>query len=91
MGERALLNRINKIKELENEVNEIQSLIDGIKDEIKADLIAKGIDETTAGDYTVRYKDVTSNRFDTTTFKKAYEELYKTYTKATTTKRFSIN
>lgn len=91
MGERALLNRVNKIKELEAEVKELEAIIEGLKDEIKADMSSKELEEVECGDFTIRYKDITSNRFDTTTFKKAYTELYNQYTKVTTSKRFSIN
>lgn len=91
MGNRALLNRINEIKELQAMVDDIESQIESLKDQIKADMTEKELDEMTVGGYTVRYKDVESSRFDTANFKKAYAELYKQFSKLTTSKRFSIN
>lgn len=91
MGNRALLNRINQIEEIEEQIKELESLVEGLKDEIKADMSEKGVDEVEVGDRIIRYKDVPSSRFDSTTFKKAYTELYNQFVKVTTSKRFTIN
>lgn len=45
---------------------------------------------TLAGEVVATYATVTSNRFDTTGFKKAHPELAKQFTKASTTRRFSL-
>ena len=39
----------------------------------------------------VRYTSVISNRFDSTTFKKLYADLYKDFTKAVSSRRFSVS
>ena len=44
-----------------------------------------------AGQYIVRWTSVLSNRFDTTGFKKVYGDLYKAFTKQTSSRRFSIS
>lgn len=41
--------------------------------------------------FTIRYTVYTSQRFDSKTFKKDYEDLYNQYTKETKSKRFSIS
>lgn len=91
MGNRALLNRINEIKELQNMISDLENQVEALKDQIKADMNEKAVDEITIGGYVVRYKDVESSRFDATTFKKTYAELYKQFSKSTISKRFSIN
>lgn len=50
MGNRAYLNRINKIIELQNEIKELEAVIDSLKDELKADMIKNEAEEITAGD-----------------------------------------
>ena len=55
MGNRAILNRVNKIMELQNEVKELEAIIEALKDEIKADMIQKEVDEIETGDRIVRY------------------------------------
>lgn len=91
MGNRALLNRLNQIEELNGLIKDLESQIDTLKDQIKADMVAKEIEELEVGDYKVRYQKIESNRFDTTSFKKAYKSLYDEFTKTTTSMRFSIN
>jgi len=50
----------------------------------------RGTEELQAGQYIARFTTVLSNRFDTTAFKREHGEMYKLYTKQTTSRRFSI-
>ena len=54
-------------------------------------MLEREVEELTAGAYIIRWTSVLSNRFDTTGFKKAYGELYKTFTKQSASRRFSIS
>lgn len=49
-----------------------------------------GIDELKAGEYKIRYALVTSNRFDSTAFKKLYGDLYRQFLKTGTSRRFTV-
>lgn len=91
LGIKAIDNRAKKIKEIEAQIKALEKEMDAIKDELKADLESKQMDEIVTANYTVRYKTVVSNKFDTTTFKKEYVELYTKYTKPSASKRFTIN
>lgn len=90
MGTRALNNRIEKIKELEKQKIELEKEIDNLKSEIKVEMENKNINELDTGLYIVRFKDVTTNRFDSKTFKTEHIDLYNEYLKAAVSKRFSI-
>ena len=48
-------------------------------------------EELEAGQYIIRWTSVTSNRFDSATFKKVLPEVYKAYLKKVNSKRFSIS
>ena len=63
---------------------------EAIKDEIKAVMNEQATEEMTVDTHIVRWTTTLSNRFDTTTFKKEHNEMYKQYTKQTTSRRFSI-
>ena len=41
--------------------------------------------------YIVRFTNVISNRFDSTTFKRLYADLYKDFTKPVSSRRFSVS
>ncbi len=82
---------IDSLKAIEAQITELQAEADAIKDLIKDELAAEGVDEIFVGDYKVIYRPVISNRFDSTTFKKTYAELYKQFTKQTSYKRLTIN
>ena len=90
MGTAEIKTKIENIKTLQIMIDELTTEMESIRDEIKADMTAHGVEEITVSCYKVRYTTVTSNRFDSTAFKKTHADLYEQYTKPTTSKRFSI-
>ena len=90
MTERQLENRLKKLQALEAQKKELEEQAEALKAEIKADMESKGLDELKTKNFTVRWKEVASNRFDSTSFKKQYNELYKQFTKVSCSKRFTV-
>jgi len=90
MGSRALENRINKIKALEEQRKALEDQIEALKDEIKADMISKSTNELQVGSFIVRLKEVVTSRFDSKRFKENYRSLYEAYSKPQCTMRFTI-
>ena len=86
-----ITNKIEALRDLEALIEEAKAEAESLRDEIKAEMLNRDTEELEAGQYVVRYTTVLSNRFDTTSFKKLHGELYKAYTKQTTSKRFSIS
>jgi len=82
--------KVRELKELKVMAEELAAEISTIEDDVKAHMDAQGVDEMTVDVFKVRYKAVTSNRFDTTAFKATHAELYGQYTKQTTMRRFSV-
>lgn len=91
MGERAIVNRIKKLKELEEQKKELDVQIEELQEEIKKDMESKGLEEMQAGIFIIRFTSVFSNRFDTKSFKEKYGALYKEYTKQVASRRFTIS
>lgn len=81
---------IEKLKEWEAIQNEAAAEVEAPKDQIKAEMSARGVEELEAGQYIAQFTTVLSNRFDSTCFKREHAEMYKQYTKQTTSRRFSI-
>ena len=55
MGERAIENRIKKLKALEEQKKELETQIDGLQDEIKKDMEAQGVEQMQAGIFIIRF------------------------------------
>lgn len=91
MTKNEMIKAIEQLQELESFMEEIKAEADTIRDSIKAEMLDRETEELAAGAYIVRWTSVLSNRFDTTAFKKTYGELYKTFTKQVSSKRFSIS
>lgn len=64
---------------------------DAIRDTLKSEMLRLDAEELTAGAYILRYTSVVSNRFDSTTFKRLYADLYKDFTKPVSSRRFSVS
>ena len=82
--------KIRQIKELQQLIEEAEAEMETLKDAIKAEMTAREVDELTADVFKVRWTTVESSRFDSTAFKKAMPELFKQFSKQTTSRRFSI-
>lgn len=90
MSANEIISKIEALKEWEALAAEAAAEIESLKDAIKAEMTARGVEELEAGQYIARYTTVLSNRFDTTAFKREHGEMYKLYTKQQTSRRFSV-
>ena len=86
-----LTTKIEALKEWETIIAEAQAEVEAIRDSIKAEMTERNTEEMEVGSYIVRWTSVLSNRFDTTSFKKSHNDLYKEFTKQTASKRFTIS
>lgn len=91
MSKIELLAKIELLNKYEAMVEEMKAQADTIRNEIKAEMEARELEEMIAGQYIVRYTAVLSNRFDTTAFKKVMPEIYQAYTKQVSSRRFTIS
>ena len=91
LGERAIENRIKKIKDLEAQKKKIEAEISALKDEIKEDMTEKGVDECQTKNFVVRWKKIVSSSFDSKKFKSENPDIYSLYLVQGSCKRFTIN
>ena len=91
MSKNELVGKIEKLQEWEQLIEEAKAEAESLRDEIKQEMLNRDTEELEAGAYIIRWTSVLSNRFDTTGFKKAYGDLYKTFTKQSASRRFSIS
>ena len=82
--------KVRKMKKLQAKADELNAEIAAIQDEIKATMLEQNTDELRAGEYRIRYALITSNRFDSKSFKAAYSALYEQFLKPSTTRRFTV-
>ena len=64
---------------------------DTIRNALKEEMVRLETEELTVGTYIIRYTNIVSNRFDSTTFKRLYADLYKDFTKPVSSRRFSVS
>ena len=81
---------IEKMKEWEAIQAEAAAEVEALKDQIKAEMNSRGVEELEVGPYLARFTSVLSNRFDSNAFKKVMPETYKAFTRQVTSRRFSI-
>ena len=91
MSKNELVSKIEALQELETFMEEIKNEAETIRDSIKAEMLERDTEELAAGQYIIRWTSVLTNRFDTTGFKKVYGDLYKSFTKQTASRRFTIS
>ncbi len=89
MSNNAMESKVRELVELKKMAAELNDEITAIEDEIKA---VMGEEEVLfVGPFKVLWSKVTSQRFDTSLFKKQNPTLAKDYLKTITSRRFSVN
>lgn len=90
MGTRAMENRAKKLKEIEQQIKELEAQADVIKDELKKEMEAQGAEELHTGSFIIRWKTIISNKFDSKAFAAEHKKMYEQYTKKTESRRFTV-
>ena len=84
----AMIETMNNYDEL---AAKAKAKADAIREALKEEMVARGVEEMEAGAYIVRFTSVISNRFDSTTFKRLYADLYRDFTKPVSSRRFTVS
>lgn len=82
---------VRAIKEREQAKKFIEKEIADYKSEIQAVMKSHGIEEMQCDVFTVRYKEVSSEKFDSTSFKAHYSTLFDKFVKQVRSMRFTIS
>ena len=90
MSKNEIVSMIETMNNYDELASKAKAKADAIRDALKEEMLRLDTEELNAGAYIVRYTSVISNRFDSTAFKKVMPDVYKAYTKQTTSRRFSI-
>lgn len=69
---------------------EAAAMVEALKDQIKAQMTAAGVDTLVGAEHKATYKAVASNRLDTAALKRDLPEVAQQYTRATETRRFTF-
>ena len=85
-----ITSKIEALKDLEALIEEAKAEAETLRDEIKQEMLNRDTEEMEAGQYIVRWTSVLSQRFDSTAFKKVMPDVYKSFTKQTASRWFSI-
>ena len=91
MSRNELIAKIEALNEWEQLMEKAKAQAEAIKESLKDELLERNVEELEAGSYIIRYKTVSTSRFDSTAFKKHYTDLYKAFLKQSTSHRFTIS
>ena len=90
MDNKTINEKVIELRNFENEIKQMQEVVDSLKDELKNEMTARGVDELDTGTFKLAYKEIVSNKFDSKSFQKDNEIIYKAYLKESVSKRFTI-
>ena len=88
MTEKMIENRVKKLQELEAQIEALEAAADAVREEIKADMSVRGLDELKTRNYTIRWREVVSSRIDSKALKAELPAVYGRFCKATACRRF---
>ncbi|MDL2234349.1 hypothetical protein LJC63_12350 [Ruminococcaceae bacterium OttesenSCG-928-L11] len=90
MTDKTLRSKARQLQELQAEIDQLTAQAEALKDAIKREMEDRATDEIKAGNALIRWKPVSSVRFDTKGFKSAHSSLYEQFAVPTTTRRFTL-
>ena len=90
MANNELINKIEALNEWEQIIADAQAEAEAIRDTLKQEMLRRDTEELECGQYIIRYQSIVTNRLDSSAFKKLMPDVYKSFMRQTTSKRFSI-
>lgn len=88
---KALNEKALRLLEVKAEIAALEAEAEALTDDIKAGMTERGEETMTGDGWKASWKNVTSSRFDSKSFKAAYSELYSTFTRPTVSTRFLVS
>ena len=82
--------KVSELRELRRLTDDLAAEIAATEDELKAYMTANNADELHGPSFKITWKPVTSGRLDSKALKAAAPELWRRFTKQTTTRRFVV-
>ena len=76
MSKNEMITMIETMNNYDELASKAKAKADAIREAIKEEMVRQNTEELVAGAYIVRFTNVISNRFDSTTFKRLYADLY---------------
>ncbi len=90
MSTKEMTKAVRRLRELEAEAAQLADQIATLKEQIKAEMAVRDVDELQAGVFRVRWTAVQSTRFDSAAFREDMPELYSRFTRKIETRRFTV-
>ena len=90
MANNELLNKIEELNSWEELLEEAKEMTEALRDSIKQEMLERGTEELECGQYILRYQTIVTNHFNSSAFKKALPDVYKSFIRQGTSKRFTI-
>ncbi|MBR0075173.1 MAG: hypothetical protein IJP96_05425 [Synergistaceae bacterium] len=90
MTKNELLSKIKELHKLQTKYEELQEKVNGLKDEIKAEMTTQEIKKMKVGDINVSCTKYVTHRFNTEKFKANFGYLYESYLKEVQMTRFTL-
>ena len=90
MTNRTMAKHMKAAIELKAQIAQLQAELDKHQDALKSAMIDGGMEIFESSGHKATYKEVTSNRFDSSGFKKVHADLYEAFRKPSTSMRFTL-
>lgn len=91
MSTSEVISKVRELRELRRMAEELEAEITAIRESIQAHMTASGVEELAGTDWRITWKNVTSNRLDSTALKKELPEIAARFMKQSTARRFVLS
>ena len=90
MGTVEMMSKMQELKAIRAEREELEAREEALIDELKAEMLSRGVSELKAGTHKAMWTKYMIHRFDTKAFRSEHEELYGKYEVENESSRFTL-
>ena len=90
MSTNQIMSKVESLLYWEKILEDAKAKADGLRNEIKQEMLSRNTEELAVGQYIIRWTSVLTQRFDATAFKRVMPDIYKAYLKQVSSRRFTI-
>lgn len=90
ISQKKLDEKVKRLKALKRDHEDLETQIKNLEDELKSEMLDRGVSELKGEDWIVTWTTIQSNRFDQSAFRVVHPDLFESFKSITESKRFSV-
>ena len=90
ISQKKLDEKVKILKALKREYEDLETQIKNLEEELKSEMLSRGVTELKGEDWIITWTTIQSNRFNQSAFRSVHPDLFESFKSITESKRFLV-